>query len=314
VTEAAAAKKSCLRRGCFGCLIGSGVLIGILIVIVLIGVLTTPEVVRESDSVTHGIPPNDWRAPEIGEQVALDADELGRVILDVSMASFRIIPEPAGTPIRLDARYDSGSYRLTETFEPQGELGWSYRLTFGSRAFRFVHIDKDNRLELHLPAGTPITIQGDLGFGDTRLDLGGLWIQHVDIDTRLGDHEIVFSEPLWSPMERLEVNGSIGELTLHDLGNASPAVARVTHRMGELYVDLGGAWRQDADVIVNSSIGGFRVGAPPIGVGFELSVPLVHQSETHAGLDRPAPPEGAPIVRLEVGRSLGGFRLVDGSD
>ncbi|NIM61039.1 MAG: hypothetical protein GTO30_05110, partial [Acidobacteria bacterium] len=112
--------------------------------------------------------------PEGSEPLLVDEGQLGRVILDVRMTSFKIVPAPAGTPLRLDVNYDSGSYELKESFEPSGELGWTYRLDFGKRsAFQFFHVDSDNRLELHVPAGTPIALSGELGIGEFELELGG---------------------------------------------------------------------------------------------------------------------------------------------
>ena len=143
MAEAAPAKETgCLKRGCLGCLGVLGVMLILVMVIALITVVRgSPEVVRESDQLTHEIPQGEWAAPDTSEPLIVDEGQMGRIILDVRMATFRIVPEPAGTPVRLEAHYDSGSYELEETFEPSGELGWTYRLRFGKRsAFHFFHI------------------------------------------------------------------------------------------------------------------------------------------------------------------------------
>ena len=99
MTEAAPARKGCLKRGCFGCLgvLGAGLII--LMVIALITVVQgKAEVIRESDQLTHVIPQREWNAPATGEPLLVDEGQLGRVILDVSIASFRIIPAPPVLP------------------------------------------------------------------------------------------------------------------------------------------------------------------------------------------------------------------------
>ena len=315
MTEAAPAKKGCFKRGCFGCLGVLGFGLVILMVIALITVVRgTPEIVRESDELTHDIPQREWTVPDTNEPLMVDQGQLGRVILDVSMASFKIIPAPAGTPVRLDANYDSGSYKLKETFDPSGELGWTYRLDFGKRSsLQFFHIDPDNRIDLYLPVGTPIALSGQLGIGEFHLDLGGLWIESVDLETGIGEHGIDFSEPLLAPMTKFKVDGSIGELKIQRLGNASPASARIDHSIGEVYVDLRGAWENDSEVYIGSSIGECRINLPSDRVGVELiggSVTL-GESDTRSARGRGEVPAGAPVIRLTARHSLGELRLSD---
>ena len=293
--------------------------IGVVLVLVMGWALITvvrgtPDVVRESDQLTHDIPQRDWIVPDTGEPLVVDAGQMGRVILDVSLANFTIIPTSPGTPVRLDAHYNSGSYKLKETFASSGELGWTYRLTFGKRSmFQFFHIDPDNRLELYLPEGTPIVLEGQLGVGESQLELGGLWIESVDLEIGIGDHSIDFDEPLPVPMTRFEVNGSIGELRVRRLGNASPARVRVNHSIGELYVDLRGAWQNDSDVFIASSIGECRVNLPSERIGLELIGASIRfgESDTRRARRRGEVPADAPVVRLTVRHTLGELRLTD---
>ncbi len=309
------AKRGCFKRGCFGCFAVMGTGLVLLMVWALITVVRgTPEVVRESDQLTHEIPQGDWIVPDTSEPLVIDEGQMGRVILDVSLANFKIIPTPPGTPVRLDAHYNSGSYELKETFASSGELGWTYRLTFGKRSmFQFFHIDPDNRLELYLPEGTPIILEGQLGVGESQLELGGLWIESVDLEIGIGDHSIDFDEPLPVPMTRFEIDGSIGELSVRRLGNASPANARIDHSIGELYVDLRGAWKNDSDVFVDSGIGECRVNLPAETIGLELigTSLMIGESDTRKARGRDEVPAGAPVVRLRASHSLGELRLTD---
>ncbi|NIM00382.1 MAG: hypothetical protein GTN89_05625 [Acidobacteria bacterium] len=315
MTEAAPAGKGCFKRGCFGCLGVLGVGLIVVMVIALITLIRgTPEVVRESDQVAHDIPSGDWGDAATGEPLMVEQGQLGRVVLDISVASFRIIPAPAGTPVRLEANYDSGTYRLKERFEPSGELGWTYRLEFGKRSsFDFFTVDPDNRLDLYLPAGTPISLEGDLGIGQFKLELGGLWIDSVNLDTGVGEHQIEFDEPLVAAMKEFNVDGSIGELSVRGLGNASPANAHVDHSIGEVFVDLRGAWQNDSEIYVGSSIGECRVNLPSEGVGVVLrggSVTL-GESDTRRARSRGAAPEGAPVLQITARHTIGELRFTE---
>ena len=298
-------RKGCLRRGCFGCLVVIGAGVGLVLIMAVITLVRgVPEVVREDESRTHPVARSHSEATAEGRG--------GRVILDISLASFSIVPAPAGSELRLDARYNSGSYELEESMQSDGETGWTYRLSFGRRsAFDFVDIGPENRLELHLPAGTPLVIEGELGMGESDIQLGGLWVESVKLEAGVGEHRFGFDEPLPVPMTSFELNGSIGESRIANLGNASPAEVKIRHRIGEIRVDLDGAWRNDARVTIRSSIGGFQVGLPDEGVGFELlraSIGIGESNTSRAG-DRPEAPAGAPVVRLDASQSLGELLL-----
>ena len=309
-----APRKGCLRRGCLGCLVIVGAGIGLVVIMAVITLVRgVPDVVREDESRTHSIARSPTESTREGRPLVVDEGRVGRVVLDVSMANFSIIPAPAGSELRLDARYNSGSYKLEESMRGDGETGWTYRLSFGSRSvLNFIHVDAgDNRLELHLPAGTPLTIEGELGVGQTDLQLGGLWVESVKLGAGVGDHRIGFDEPLPVPMSSFELDGSIGETSVSGLGNASPAEVKVRHRIGDIRVDLGGAWRNDAKISVRSSIGGFRIGLPDEDVGFELlraSIGIGEANTRRVG-ERSEAPAGAPVVQLEASHSIGELLL-----
>jgi hypothetical protein len=300
--------KGCLKRSCFGCLIVAGVGLGLILVLALITVVRgTPDIVREQGETTHLIPNVDPDTGSTTESLVLDPDQVGHIILDVSILSFTVVAAPAGTPLRLDARYDSGKYELEESMQSKGELGWTYRLSFDRRSmFDFRH-SPDNRLELHLPAGTPLVIEGRIGTGESSLDLGGLWIENVDLDVGIGEHKIDFSEPLSSPMSSFKVSGSIGETKIYNLGNASPAEIRIGHSIGEIHVGLDGAWQNDSDVTVRSSIGALHIGLPPEDFALEFRGARVGLGEVDArrARERAVPPEGAPRIRLQASHKLG---------
>jgi hypothetical protein len=286
-----------------------GIGLVILMILALITVLRgKAEVVPMSDRLVHDLPQGEWAVPGTGEPLVVGAGQLGVVVLDVRMANFSIIPAPTGTPVRLEADYDSGSYKLDESFNSSGELGWTYRLEFGKRSmFDFIQIDSDNRLELYLPAGTPIALKGEIGIGETRVELGGLWIESVNLSVGIGGHEIDFNEALATPMKNFDVRGSIGELRIRSLGNASPATVSVSHSIGELDVSLAGTWQNDSTVSIRSTIGECRIGVPDRGIGFELiGAPVtLGESNTRRARGRDEVPEDAPVVKLEASQRIG---------
>ncbi len=114
-------------------------------------------------------------------------------------------------------------------------------------------------------------------------------------------------------MKEFRVDGSIGELSVGALGNASPVKASVDHSIGEVYVDLRGEWQNDSEIYVGSSIGECRVNLPSEQIGVDLrggSV-TIGESDLRRVRTRGAAPEGAPVLRLTARHTIGELRFTD---
>ncbi len=85
-----------------------------------------------------------------------------------------------------------------------------------------------------IPRGRPIDLKGSIRMGESKTDLGGLWVRNVDLRYKAGDHFIEFREPLPFPMDRFKIEGSMGGLEIRGLGQASPSTVEVKQGMGEL--------------------------------------------------------------------------------
>jgi hypothetical protein len=242
----------------------------------------------------------------------IDVAEPGRIVLDLNRGSFEIRPGPSGEPIRLEGRYNEGRFELDERYETYGETGWTYRLSFDQRGLglrAFIQTDEnENRIRLIVPRDAPIILEGRVGIGQSDLELGGLWLLDVDLDVGIGEHTVSFAEPLPIPLGRLRLDTSVGVLSVEDVGNASPGDVWVKHSVGETHVDLRGAWRRDAEVLVSCGIGECNVRLPQ-DVGIDLDRASVAIGESSGPRDRPPPKSGAPTLKVSVSGSIGEVRV-----
>ena len=242
----------------------------------------------------------------------------GRIVLDVSMSTFEIVPGPPGQPIRVEADYDTGSYELTESFEPAGELGWTYELTF-RRTVSWLRLlmagagEPDNRIRLIIPRDVPVSLTGKVGIGESDLELGGLWLTDVALSIGVGEHDVSFREPLREPLEEIRLRSSIGEVNVKRLGNASPRNVFLQHSIGEVRYDLRGEWLNDSEIDVACGIGECSVRLPGNDVAVELIRAGVTIGEEDTGdVRRRGPaPAGAPTLRVGVSGTIGEVRVSD---
>ncbi len=318
-------KRGCFKTGMFGCLGCLVLVVGVGFVIAAVGLaLGVPDPEYVHRDLARELPAGAILAAPGGPE-ALQPSELGpgrelspgarsprarpgRLVLDLSIGEFVVEPGRPGEPFRIEADFDHQSYELDERLEQEGD-GWVYRVEFGSsigwnrRMFRVENIQ--NKIKLIVPPDVPFTLEGRIGIGESRLELGGLRVTGVDLKTGLGDHAVSFAEPLAAPMESFRLRGATGELSVSGLGNASPAEAWIHQSVGEFTLDLDGAWKRDARVRANLRIGEFRVGAPGEGIGVELERSRLTLGERNLGAlaRRDGLPEGAPTLRV----SLSGF-------
>jgi len=260
-------KRGCLKTGLFGCL-------GIIVILTVVvggtalvawnrsGKVQIEDKVLTSESA--GAP-----AEEQGAKVTEVAAGTGRVILDLSQGEFEIHPDQPGKSIRVEATYDSEVYVVEDYFESFGDSSWvygvrSHRTISGLHAlFRQLMSGGDGpRIDVYLPADTPLELQIRVREGGFEAELGGLWITTADFRYNKGGFSLSFDEPLKEPMERLTIRGSMGGFEAERLGNASPRVLDVTCRMGGADLDLRGSWSRDADIRLDVAMGGMSVRVP----------------------------------------------------
>jgi len=196
------------------------------------------------------------RRPSEIDQVQLipqpfDVAEPGRLILDVHGIELAIEPGPSGGPVRIEGDIDAAGYRWSPEYSTYGDRGWTYRLQLlPTGLLNRVAPGPGNSLRVTLPRDAPISLEGSVRGGEARIELGGLWIVDTLLSFGQGDHRIAFSQPLLRPMERLHLDAGMSELTLVELGNASPVDVRINKSVGDACVDLRGAWQSDSNIEV----------------------------------------------------------------
>lgn len=329
MAEEAVSPKGCGKKGCIGCAAVFAALAAIPMVLLLVGLFTRPGEARpETKELTRPLPALPAEAPASPSQPTspgsnppaaplpgtLESRELGtslggepvRLVLNLSKGFFVVEPGPAGEPLRVQADYDAARYELEEIYD-EGDR--RYEIRFDARhgwASLIGSSENSNHVRVIVPRGYPLTIEGKIAMGESHVELGGLSLAETNLDFGMGDHSLSFSEPTTAPLERLEVDGSMGELTIDDVGNASPRLLRFGHSMGDLDVDLSGPWRNDAEIEVRCGMGQCRVRTPDgVAVAIErASIGLGEATTRGADRDRVLPP-GAPTLTIRASGTMG---------
>lgn len=237
----------------------------------------------------------------------------GVVELHIRMAEIDVTPGPPGSPLQLDADWNAGVFKLDEGLD-QERGGWRYHVDFGGRGLAFLRHHEHhnpNRLLLRIPVDHPLSIEGKLSMGESDVDLGGMALDRVALELHTGEHRLSFHEPTPQPLSLLEIDGSMGEITVINAGNASPRRTEVKHGMGELLLDLTGKWRADGEVDLRFSMGDSRVDLPRQ----DEAAAIVEKARVSLGdrsvFDTPIGelPAGLPKVRVRATGGMGELRI-----
>lgn len=292
------------KWGCFGCL---GLIALILLLVgVLFGVawLGVRSEQVEKQTLTPEI-------PRAGEPTELDLPPAGpgRVILELQQGGFHVLPGEPGEPLRVEAQYDANTGKLHETLETGDGPGWVYRLVFHGSSGSLMHGLRallggtGPEIWVYLPPDVPLELELRLTQGGADIQLGGLWLNELDIDFDMAGIELGVDSPLQAPMERCSIRGAMGGLESSQLGNASPRVLDVDYKMGGLELDLRGRWVNDSDIEIRFSRGGGEIRLPD-GVRIEG----LQTGRIEPPVESEIPP---PTLRFSATSDLGELTIAD---
>lgn len=233
----------------------------------------------------------------------------GRIEIDVEIAQAVLVPGPPGSSLEIEAEFDPRRFALTQTTDRAPDGRWVWRIDFrpiGSSAIAILAVKLGGRpptLRIAIPRGVPVELDGRVRGAFAALELGGLRVNDIDLDVESGAVALSFVEPLAAPMKSLQIFGDRGSVEVTGLGNASPQSVQLGQHLGELDIDLRGAWVRDSDIRLDVWAAGGTVWLP--------------RNVVVEGLPGRAPKEmseeeiPAPRLRMDVGEHLGRLVIVD---
>lgn len=184
-----------------------------------------------------------------------------RVELHLEEGEFEVRPGRPGEGVRVEGTYDPGLYEFVHEVtgdedDPVVRISLRPRYSMLRRLLTLEDMDEfENRLTVYLPPDLDLSLTCDISKGTSDLDLTGLALSALDLDLSMGEHDLRLDEPNPIAMEDLQVHLSMGEFSARQLGNARFRNARIEGSMGEMRVDLTGAYVQDAEVRAGFTMG-----------------------------------------------------------
>jgi hypothetical protein len=95
----------------------------------------------------------------------------------------------------------------------------------------------------------------DLGVGASRLDLSGLSLTGVDINSAFSDVTVTYSQPNLVTMEKMDVHAAKANLVLKNLEYARAEMITIQNDMGETKVIIGNGYFPGSTFFIQSGVG-----------------------------------------------------------
>ncbi len=224
---------------------------------------------------------------------------------------FSVGPAEAGLLYHMQMEYDE------DVFEPLAEYRGSSLLigteTVGRR-FRFGDY-KSGEMELALLTEVPMDLNMDFGAVRADIDLGGIPLTRLEIETGASQTVMDISEPNSETMSRASMDVGAAEFIVRNLGNLNTRVIYIDAGIGEIDLGFTGEWRQDARVSVDMGLGSLVLRFPR-GLGVQLvkdtfltsldSEGLVKRGDSYYSLDYE---EADYQITVDVDAAFGSIRV-----
>ena len=204
-----------------------------------------------------------WRSVTMSRKVSGEAGVDVRIRFGAGHLTLE--PAGAGTLYKMHLRYDE------DLFEPVAEYERG-RLDLGVEGIRRNlrwRKDETQRMELFLAREIPLNL--DLEFGAVRanLDLGGLQMTGLDLETGASESRLDISEP--NPLRMSDASMEVGaaDFFVRNLGNLNAERIEVDAGVGNVILDFQGEWQGDATVSIDLGLGALELRFPE-GLGVRL--------------------------------------------
>jgi hypothetical protein len=182
------------------------------------------------------------------------------VEVEYGAGRLRVAPSRGDLLYRMELRYDDEQFRpVTEYDRGAGRL----KLGMESREHRGRHRgDRDQHATIELTPRIPLALSLAFGAGEAQVELGGLALEDVSLQTGASHTVVSFSQPNRVAARRVKVEAGAAEVRVSGLGNTRAPRFEFSGGMGETTLDFGGAWTRSATAEINMGVGSVRLRLP----------------------------------------------------
>ena len=221
-----------------------------------------------------------WRTLDVARQLTDSAPATVEVLYGTGTVGVRA----TGTPMlyHMQLRYDGTRTQPRHTFDLAKR-----KLSIGVQKSEMRFNDRKDgeagHLQLELSRATPLDLSLDLGAVDADLDLTGLQLSRLHVESGASDAKLRFDSLNSARMSALDVKLGAASFRALRLANANTSDIRVDAGVGDVELDMSGQWTQDIDLHVEVTLGVVTIHVPA-DVGVRMTLKKTIAAFDHEGL------------------------------
>lgn len=205
-----------------------------------------------------------------------DASDSLHLRVNVTGGSLRVSPADDGELYDYSMRYDAAHYNVERSFDSVSHT-LALRLDGGRRPLRGLSGNEKERarLSLGVARGVPLDVALRLGAVEADLDLGGLAVDQLTVESAASNTALRFATPNPRRMRSLRFDVGAASIEATGVGNANVEHIDVDCGAGALTLDFSGAWAGDVDARLRVRLGAVTLRVPrDVGVRARADVTL----------------------------------------
>lgn len=169
-----------------------------------------------------------------------------------------IEPGAAGELYRVGIRYDADAFDpITEYRSGRLEVGVE-----GQGGNVKIRNTKSGRMALALSRDVPLDVELQFGAVEATLEMGGLRVSRLGVETGASDTKLRFSHPNPGACDALKLTMGAAAFRAEGLGNANCGRITAEGGVGDLTFDFSGEWRRDMEAEITMALGSATLRVP----------------------------------------------------
>lgn len=201
--------------------------------------------------------------------VARQLHDSSGMLVRVRYAAGKLSVRAAETPVlyRMQLAYLPEAVRPVHSFALATR---TLRVGVEKRGMRVAGGDHTGDMHLDLARAVPIDLDLELGAVEADLDLSGLRVGELHVESGASDATLRFATPNVERMRTLDLEVGAASLHASGLANANAPEVRVQAGVGGVELDFDGTWTQNVELNVRVALGSVTVRVPrDVGVRVE---------------------------------------------
>jgi len=191
------------------------------------------------------------------------AERFLHVTLDFGGGTLVVMPAASGQLYGMTLRYDGERSAPIQQYDPRtGILHIGLEPAAGSGIEVAARAATTQTARVELSADLPLSLFANVGAGDAALDLGGMMLAELEVRGTASRVTIDVSRPTRGDCRSATFMVAAAELTAQHLARAGCDTIRVGGGVGGVVLAFDGAWRRDAILVVDLSMGGLTLQLP----------------------------------------------------